>query len=282
MIRSLIYLPLIMASCSALAIVIRHDVADKNYLAQQSDFIQLATLYVDGAHGTLINANWVVTAAHATFCLRGGSYIKLNNRFRKVERVFVHKNYQPGKSHDIALIKLLEPVNDVSPVKLYEHADELGKITWFIGVGGTGNGLVGQQVDNFANGGVLRKAHNKIEQAAGPLLKFKFDRGEAALSFEGVSGAGDSGGPAYITIGDSHYLLGISSRFEGEAVGKYGVTEVYSRVSFFKPWIDQMISADETVIKQVSLPKLSQLPTGLTAAMLSDVCAEIGLKPIDI
>lgn len=277
--RIILPILLIISSFSASAIVVRHDVNDKKYLADVTDFSPLATLYIDGAHGTLIKPEWIVTAAHATFCISPGSYIRLNNGYHKVESVFVHKDYQPGKSHDIALIKLVNPINDVKPASLYEQTDELAKITWFIGVGGTGNGLTGQIVDNYENGGVLRKAQNKIEQAEGPLLKFKFDRADAALPLEGVSGSGDSGGPAYSTIDGTHYLLGISSRVEAGDIGKYGVMEVYSRVSFFTPWIEKITAGEETLQQQLAFPKLQRLPVGLTEQILPEVCADIRLKP---
>ena len=270
---------LIISSLSASAIVVRHDVDDKKYLADSADFAPLATLYVDGAHGTLIKPDWIVTAAHATFCINSGSYIGLNNGYHKVESVFVHKDYQPGKSHDIALIKLVNQIKDVEPASLYEKTDEVGKIIWFIGVGGTGNGLTGQTVDNYENGGVLRKAENRIEQAEGPLLKFKFDRDDAALPHEGVSGGGDSGGPAYLTIDGTSHLLGISSRVEGGDIGKYGVVEVYSRVSFFKPWIETITTGEDADQRQLALPKMERLPAGLTEQILPEVCSDIGLKP---
>jgi len=277
--RIFLFISLITLSLSASAIVIRHDVDDKKYLAYPADFAALATLYVDGAHGTLIKPDWVVTAAHATFCINSGSYIGLNNGYHKVESVFVHKDYQPGKSHDIALIKLVNPIKDVKPASLYEKTDELGKIMWFIGAGGTGNGLTGQTVDNYENGGVLRKAENRTEQAEGPLLKFIFDRDDAALPYEGISGGGDSGGPAYSTIDGTNYLLGISSRVEGGNIGMYGVVEVYSRVSFFKPWIEKITTGEETLQRQLAFPKLEHLPTGLTKQILPEVCSDIGLKP---
>lgn len=280
--RTLLVCSLMVFSLSASAIVIRHDVDDKKYLADPADFPPLATFYVDGAHGTLIKPDWIVTAAHATFCISAGSYVAVRNGYYEVESVYVHKDYQPGQSHDIALIKLAKPALDVTPAVLYEPADEHGKITWFIGTGGTGNGLTGQTVDNNQNGGVLRKAGNKIEYAEGPLLKFKFDRGDAALPFEGVSGGGDSGGPAYATVAGKTYLFGVSSRVEGGETGKYGVAEVYSRVSYFKPWIDKITTADNTVRRQLALPKLARLPAGLTAEILPEVCADIGLKPKQI
>lgn len=191
----------------------------------------------------------------------------------------MHKDYQPGKSHDIALIKLVKPAKGVTPAKLYDRTDELAKIAWFIGVGGTGNGLSGQTIDNYQNGGMLRKAQNKIVQAEGPLLKFKFDKADTALPLEGVSGSGDSGGPAYTTMDGRHYLLGISSRVEGGDIGKYGVTEVYSRVAFFTPWIEKITTGEPALQQQLAWPRLERLPAGLTEQLLPEVCAEIGLKP---
>ncbi|GAA0359763.1 hypothetical protein GCM10009092_24960 [Bowmanella denitrificans] len=270
---------LVVFSVSVSAIVVRHDVPDKAYLAEPDDFPPLATFYIDGAHGTLVKPDWVVTAAHATFCVNPGSYIALTNGYHRVERVFVHKDYQPGKSHDIALIKLAKPVNDIEPARLYEQSDEQDKHIWFMGIGGTGDGLKGQVVDNFANAGILRKAQNKVEQASGPWLKFKFDSGAAALPLEGVSGGGDSGGPAYQIHQGKPYVLGISSRFESGGLGRYGVVEVYSRVSFFKAWIEKITSGEETVQAQLATPALTSLPGGLTTSMLPDVCADIGLKP---
>jgi hypothetical protein len=261
------------------AIVVRHDVNNEKYLASPKDFEPLATFYIDGAHGTLIKPRWVVTAAHATFCVNSGSYISLNNDLHKVERIFVHKEYKPGKSHDIALVKLVDPVKEIAPATIYEYSDEMGKSTWFIGVGGTGNGLTGQTIDNYENAGVLRKAENKIVLANGPLLKFKFDLGSSALPLEGVSGGGDSGGPAFIKTTNTNYLLGISSRVESGGIGKYGVTEVYSRVSFFKSWIENITNEDEVTQLQLALPKLNELPTGLTEEILPEVCADIGLRP---
>ncbi|WP_213864270.1 MULTISPECIES: trypsin-like serine protease [Enterobacterales] len=277
--RIILPILLIISSLPASAIVVRHDVTDKKYNADATDFAPLATLYVDGAHGSLIKPDWIVTAAHATFCISPGSYLRLNNGYHKVESVFVHKDYQPSKSHDIALIKLVNPINDVKPANLYEQTNELAKITWFIGVGGTGNGLTGQIVDNYENGGVLRKAQNQIEQAEGPLLKFKFDRDDVALPLEGVSGSGDSGGPAYSTIDGTHYLLGISSRVEGGDIGEYGVMEVYSRVSFFTSWIEKITAGEEALQQQLAFPKLQRLPAGLTEQILPQVCAVISLKP---
>lgn len=262
-------------------IVIRHDVDDAKYLAKQQDFPPLATFYIDGAHGTLIKPNWIVTAAHATFCVKTGSFVSLAGKTRKVANVYVNPDYTPGKSHDIALIQLQEKVTDVTPAKVYSNNDEQGKNIWFIGIGGTGNGLTGETIDNAANKGVLRKAQNTIVEANGPLIKFKFDKGDNALPLEGVSGGGDSGGPAYIKNNEGFAVLGISSRPEGSFanIGEYDITEVYSRLSYFSAWIKQVIEASPAARKEISLAKLKNLPAGVTEENLSMVCDDIGLNP---
>jgi hypothetical protein len=193
-------------SISSNAIVIRHDVADSKYSANVNDFPALATFYVDGAHGTLIHPKWVVTAAHATFCIAPNTLVMINGITRSIKQLYVHPNYTPGKSHDIALVELNEPVLDVKPATIYMKNNELDKEIWFIGIGGTGNGLVGETIDNAQNNGVLRKAQNTIMEVEGPLIKFTFNKGKDALPLEGVSGGGDSGGPAYLKSNESRFL----------------------------------------------------------------------------
>jgi hypothetical protein len=262
------------------SIVIRHYVDDKKYHAVANDFPPLATFYIDGAHGTLIAPKWVVTAAHATFCITPDASVLINGQTRKIRNVYIHPNYTPGKSHDIALVELHQPVLDVMPAKIYQQADEKNKHIWFIGIGGTGTGLTGETIDNAQNNGQLRKAQNTIMAAEGPLIKFVFNRGEAALPLEGVSGGGDSGGPAYLKDEQGFKLLGISSRPEGafEKFGVYGITEVYSRLSFFKPWITEVMEGKQVEREKISNQKLEKLPAGLTAAILPEVCQEIGIK----
>jgi secreted trypsin-like serine protease len=277
---ALIFISFYIVSISTNAIVIRHDVADTNYIAKATDFPALATFYVDGAHGTLIDPNWVLTAAHATFCVAPNSYVMINGRARAIKQLYVHADYTPGKSHDIALVELNEPVLDVEPVSIFTASNELNKNIWFIGVGGTGNGLMGETIDNAENNGVLRKAQNTVIMAEGPLLGFVFNQDEDALPLEGVSGGGDSGGPAYLQSNNGMKLLGISSRPEGvfSAIGVYGITEVYSRVSFFQTWISQIMAADPLTQQKLATNKLKNLPAGLSEDILPQVCKSIRIK----
>ncbi|MDK1288397.1 trypsin-like serine protease [Pseudoalteromonas sp. B95] len=271
-----IFLLLSFVSYNASAILIRHDIEDKEYLAKPSDFPALITFYIDGAHGSLIKPNWVVTAAHTTFCLEPGTKIKTTNGSAIVKRLHVHPKHTPGVSHDIALVELSESINEVRPAKLYQETNEAGRDIWFIGIGGTGNGIAGITVDNYDNKGVLRKAQNRVEQAKGPILTFKFDNGETALPFEGISGGGDSGGPAYFRQGNDYYVMGLSSRYGGGPSEKYNSLEVYSRVSYFMPWINGVMTDPENSIKLgKSLDKLKHLPGGLRPSDLPSLCKDI-------
>jgi hypothetical protein len=268
------------ASFSSNGIVIRHDVADKKYHATVDDFPPLATFYVDGAHGSLIAPKWVITAAHATFCITPNSFVRINEKNRRIKNLYIHPDYTSGKSHDLALVELYEPIMDVFPAEIYQENNEENMKVWFVGIGGTGNGLTGETIDNAQNNGLLRKAQNTIVTAQGPLIKFVFNRGEAALPLEGVSGGGDSGGPAFIKDLKGFKLLGISSRPEGafEKFGVYDIKEVYTRVSFFKPWVTKVIESSQRDREGISNQKLNKLPTGLSEDILPEVCHDIAVR----
>lgn len=265
-------------SLAVQAIVIRHDVADQRYLASGADYPALATFYLDGAHGSLIAPRWVLTAAHTTFCLQPNRLIQVGADLYPVKRVYVHPEHTPGVSHDIALIELQTAVTQVKPVHLYRRSDEAGQHLWFIGAGATGTGRDGITVDNVANQGQLRKAQNQVATAQGPLLEFVFDQGDAALPLEGISGGGDSGGPAFLLRDGQYWLLGLSSRGANDHGSIYGGREVYSRVSFFVPWILQVMQqADIQVAPALALSQLRQWPHGVTAQNIAEICQEIGL-----
>jgi len=245
-------------------------------LAKTEDFPPLAQLYIDGAHGTLIHKKWVVTAAHASFCALPGNPLLINGKKRIIKSLHVHPQYTSGKGNDIALIELEQVVTDVSPAVLYNRNDEQGKSIWFIGIGGTGNGLTGQTIDNAQNQGVLRKAQNTVLTATDSQLTFRFNRGEQAQPLEGVSGGGDSGGPAFIKNGEAFYVLGVSSRFVGGDIGEYGITEYYSRISHFYDWITDHVNG--TAEKSASNANLKNLPSGLTEDNLNEVCTAIMIR----
>ena len=60
--------------------------------------------------------------------------ILINGNLVNVESVYIHKDYKPGKSHDIALIQLGDPVADVIPFAINTDSNELDKNLWFVSV----------------------------------------------------------------------------------------------------------------------------------------------------
>lgn len=260
------------------SIVIRHDVEEQKYAAQVEDFPPLATLYSIGVHGTLIDPEWVVTAGHTVFCLEPGDKIKVGYHWAEIESRYVHSSYQGDGENDIAMLKLKDPMTAIEPAKLYRQFDETNQDIWFIGSGGTGNGLKGQTVSYAENNGKLRKAQNKIERVNQREIFFVFDRDDKALPLEGVSGNADSGGPAYKRINEDYYLFGVSSRADSlfKEVGEYGVSEIYSRVSFYADWIDNVKNEDPGYLNKHTTQ--NRFPQDSMKDNLDQICEKIGFK----
>lgn len=197
--------------------------------------------------GTLIRPNWILTAAHVATELSMDKEIGFVNKLYSIQQIVLHPgfvNYSEEMDitkvkNDIALIQLTAPVQAVSPLPLYEHTDELNKIVTFVGQGDYGNGLIGpDRVD-----GKTRIATNRIEKVDEQWLLFKFDAPPNTTELEGISGPGDSGGPALIKTEAGWALAGISSGQDAGTLGEgyYNVWEYYTRVSSYVGWIDSVI-----------------------------------------
>ena len=89
----------------------------------------------------------------------------------------------------------------------------------------------------------LRGAQNRVDGIVDEYLLFTFDAPDSdnALPLEGISGPGDSGGPALWFSDGQPYILGVSSHQGGhgpeQTQGVYGVLEYYTRVSAHRDWI---------------------------------------------
>ncbi|MCQ4164722.1 S1 family peptidase [Tahibacter harae] len=248
---------------AASAIVIRDDVPEGRYRVAPEEFPALADLPHEG-HGVLIARQWVVTVAHA---VQGTAVneICLAGRARAVAEVILHPAYRrPDKSlesgdaapliaalaasDDIALIRLAEPVEDVKPVALFRGNGEEGRLARLFGAGASGDGRRGQDMQS-PHRTVLRRAYNRITQAQGRWLTYRFDSGSTALPLEGMLGNGDSGGPVLIRQGGSWKLAGLASwkLAQGELAdfrpGLYGQVSYQVRLSHYAAWIAEVMAA---------------------------------------
>tara|TARA_R110002111_G_scaffold166657_1_gene232524 strand:+ start:326 stop:1771 length:1446 start_codon:yes stop_codon:yes gene_type:complete len=223
----------------AQAIVIRHDIDDKDYQKLAERYKDSIT-YNDGCVGTVIDPSWVLTAAHCvTPKEQRPLFIEHLGKKYPVELIKVHpKNNTETNAYDMALLRLKWPMNNSRPAILYPLSDEQGKQVTFVGNGNFGNGIKGI----ISTKAILRAATNIITGASPSQLSFTFDKPEHALRLEGISGPHDSGGPAFIEQDGKLYIAGVSSWQDNQGIeGIYGVTEYYARVSPQQQWIKNIL-----------------------------------------
>jgi chymotrypsin len=263
----LLFLALLVVSFSASAIVVRHDVDDSRYRVPASEFPALVDIPTEG-HGVLIARQWVVTAAHAITWQSEIKLVTINGISREVERLVIHPGYKKppqelldhalatwdwtlfrallSTSDDIGLIKLAQPVTDVLPATINYDGSEFGQIVKIIGKGATGNGVNGYEFSS-SHRTALRRAHNKISSAHGRWFCYSFDKPSDALSLEGGSGSGDSGGPILIQVDMNWLLAGLTSWTDPQSTiktpGRYGQISCNVRLSHYKDWIGSVISS---------------------------------------
>lgn len=226
------------------AIIIRHDRPDSRYIELGRRFQpMLCRINLPDGEGTLIAPSWVVTAAHVALDVPPRHEVRVGGRSYRVTGKFVHPDYVRSR-HDIALLRLHRPVRQVYPVALYREQDEVGKIVTLVGGGESGTGLTGPRL----NDGIVRAALNRIDEVNNAWIIFTFDPPETALDLEGISGPGDSGGPAFIQKDGILYLAGVSAIQSfprpGDREGRYGVMEYYTRISVYAGWIDGILAGN--------------------------------------
>jgi Trypsin len=228
----------LLAAAEASAIVRRHDRDDALYRELAKGHDAVVDLNLPGGAGTLIAPRWVLTAAHAAALMKKEAHqVKIAGRAYAVARTVSHPGGEVGKD-DLALLELAEAVTGATPVPVYEgRAEAKGDVVTFAGQGFSGDGVTGPNVRD----GVRRGAMNRIESVREKWLTFLFDAPPAGEELEGISGPGDSGGPALMTVDGKVFVVGVSSAQDSRATagkeGVYGVTEYYVRVSSYGEWI---------------------------------------------
>ncbi|WP_411029628.1 S1 family peptidase [Spongiimicrobium sp. 3-5] len=230
-----------------MGLIVRHDVSLDKFISLGKDYPQICHL-ADG-EGALIAQNWVLTAAHAAVVLKEEldngltPEVIIDEEQYPVEKVVLHPNFEltnTSITSDIALIKIKKAVTHIPIAKLYNDKDEKGKQIVLVGRGDFGTGLTGPQKTDK----ITRAATNRVDGTRGDWIYFTFDApgSDNATPMEGVSGPGDSGGPAFVDIAGERYILGVSShQMDNGQEGVYGVIENYTRVSAYKTWITEQI-----------------------------------------
>eukprot|EP00062_Callorhinchus_milii_P005437 gi/632944860/ref/XP_007887731.1/ PREDICTED: chymotrypsin A-like [Callorhinchus milii] len=200
--------------------------------------------------GSLLNENWVVTAAH---CGVGQSHYVVLGAHNKcsssednvvvgVARAFTHPNWDSYNiNNDVTVVKLKSSVTftpRISPVCLASNPDLFpgGKMCMT-----SGWGLTNPFDSNTPC---------ILQQAALPLLTYEQCNNiwtnmiTDAMICAGAAGAtscmGDSGGPLVCQNGGAWNLVGIVSW--GSGYCSTSTPAVYTRVTMFRSWIEQTIA----------------------------------------
>jgi len=175
-------------------------------------------------------------------------------------------------ANDLCLVKLATPITHIDPVALYSSNDEtINSKVWFSGFGDF-SGLAGENMDELSNKhAVENKLDRKVANIeteingttySGGLLAFDFDNPDGsinslgdevinedeallgdgtsedeALSFEGATVTGDSGGPLFAGVLSG----GANAPIQNHEDGSYGDISIFIRVSRQIEWIESVI-----------------------------------------
>jgi len=252
-------------------ILIRHDKEEAEFFKLAERFEKyMCHINLPDCEGTIIADQWAISAAHCVIGIaekfNSGEkhFVIVNGVEIEVDKVVMYKEWESllendsilhnmAIVNDIALLHLKTKPNDALKAKLYVDEDELDKLVYMVGKGDKGDGLIGVN----GNDGKQRGATNRIETVSDKWITWTFDhpdtRTKYLTEFEGISGPGDSGGPAFILKNDTVYLAGISSwqDVKGGDEGLYGVTEHYARVSKFINWIHEEMAGNSSVSNDI-------------------------------
>lgn len=242
---------LILFCTSTQAIVIRHDKPDSHYKNRTTATSALVTFvtphqgksFVVGA-GVYIGGGWVLTAAHVANFFEEPDKAELNGEKLAILDVVLHEKWRDKQfGFDIALVKVTQPSNPVETVELFSYELRVGNKIIIAGRGDSGDGIKGLKPSDLQ----LRVAENIVDKVSGQWMSFTFNApNNGALEFEGISGSGDSGSPAYIIDKGKTHILGISSWQDTQATdwqqGLYNVVEYYTYLPHYKAWLQKHLT----------------------------------------
>lgn len=209
--------------------------------------------------GSLVAANWVVTAAHCVYNAAPAAQDVVAGIYnlqspaagyqrRDVAQIVIHPNYNPNTSNsDIALLRLSSPVTLGGSGATKTQAIQLvppaigsldGFASWVTGWGDTNSTpQFPPQLYEVSVPIVANSTCNDASHYAGAITNNMLCAGLEAGGKDSCQG--DSGGPLVVNIGGQWQLAGIVSW--GDGCAQPHLPGVYTRVSNFTTWVNSYV-----------------------------------------
>lgn len=226
--------------------------------------------------GSLISAEWIVTAAH---CVDYGSSvarpsdigIQVGNAtlstsslsVRAVSTIHIHPNYvSSGNNHDVALIQLSSPVSfssNVAALSLYRSVVAHNTAALITGWGQTGmtddyGTVYGSRFPTTLQGTTVTVSNDTCFNAAPVGFNPETMLCAGTQNWMNDTCQGDSGGPLAINVSGNNYLAGITSWGYGCAWYSPGI---YTKVSNYVAWIESIVGAAPAEFNASPSPTIS-------------------------
>lgn len=225
--------------------------------------------------GTLVHAEWVMTAAHCTFDLDYSPFaaqeleIMVGSRYLRngagvrvaVDRIVRHNNFDFATYHnDIALLHLAEPLHQFATVAIAGSVMETDNLTASVfGWGVTENGVGAKALKTAELPVVDHKVCADFYQAQGYVVAETMVC--AGYLTGGVDAcAGDSGGPLMVWQEEYQQWVQAGIVSAGAGCAEPGYYGLYTQIADYVDWIAEMVDGRPVEDTRMALSAQPLLP----------------------